>query len=382
MSTTVAPSVTNETKAQVWKAYRDRRPTRVPVALYTNPRVVLMNPAWNPDGITFQQAAEDPHTHVMVSLKHQLHRRTVIHKYTDDPVGLPDTWDVDLMVYNVYEAAMLGAPLEYLPGQVPDTQPWLNDDNKQEIFKLDMEHPLDHPYVQDRLAFWAEMEKICKDLKFEGRPVRLLPWALTGSDGPVTVAMNLRGAAFMEDLVMDEEYADRLMRFIMQAAMNRRDAFYAYWGDRIWKGNGLADDSIALLSAEMYAQRVLPIHRRWYESGPAGPRGIHLCGDATRHFPLIHQELNVVSFDTGFPVDHGMLREQLGDDVEIQGGPEVAILLGGSAQQVYERSKAILLSGIKRGGRFLFHEGNNLPPNVPEDNLAAMYQAGLDFGGV
>ena len=32
------------------------------------------------------------------------------------------------------------------------------------------------------------------------------------------------------------------------------------------------------------------------------------------------------------------------------------------------------------GGRFILREANNLPPCCPEANLAAMYQACLDFG--
>jgi hypothetical protein len=350
------------------------------VVLATNPRVVLMNSKWNPEGITFQQAAEDPRTHVMVSLYHQLYRRMVVHRHTDDPTEPPPVWDADLCVYNVHEAAMLGAPLEYLAQQVPDTEPWLNDDNKHEVFEIDIEHPLDNAYIRNRLAFWREMEKVCSDLIFEGRPVRLRPWALVGSDGPVTVAMNLRGSSFMEDLVVDEPYADELMRFAMAAAIRRRDAMYAYWGDRIEPSGFFADDSIAMISTPMYRQRVLPLHRQWYSSGPAGPRAIHLCGDATRHFSVIHEELDVTSFDTGFPVDHGALREQLGDEVEILGGPPVAALLDGTADQVYEQAGQILGSGVKRGGRFVLREGNNLPPNVPEENMAAMYQASLDFG--
>ena len=66
--------------------------------------------------------------------------------------------------------------------------------------------------------------------------------------------------------------------------------------------------------------------------------------------------------------------------MEILGGPEVSLLLHGSAQQVYERTKGILLSGVKAGGRFILREANNLPPCVPQANLSAMYQACLDHG--
>jgi len=374
--------VSNDEKDLIWKAYRDRQTRRVPVVLGSNPRVVLLNPDWNPEGYTFEQADQDPQIHLQVALKHALYLRTVLNQYCDAPTGLPEVWDVDMYAYNVYEAAMFGALLDYLPGQVPDTKICLDDDRKMDIFEQDITKPLDNPYIKDRLGFWHEMEKICKTLKFEGRPVRLAPWALCGTDGPVTVAMNLRGSDFMEEMVMDEAYAQKLMRFIVDAAIHRRHAFESYWGDRIARSNGMADDSVAMISTAMYRDKVLPIHRAFYESVPNDRvRSIHLCGDATRHFPMIHQELGVTSFDTGFPVDHGVLREQLGEDVEINGGPEVGLIMTGSAEQVYERAKSILCSGVKRGGRFVMREGNNLPPNAPLENLAAMYQATQDHGG-
>ena len=56
------------------------------------------------------------------------------------------------------------------------------------------------------------------------------------------------------------------------------------------------------------------------------------------------------------------------------------LLLGGTSEQVYNRAKEILTSGIMEGGRFLLKEATNLPPRCPEANLAAMYQACLDHG--
>lgn len=381
MSSSTNTVITNSEKTLVWKSYHEYKPIRVPVRLGTNPRVVLLNPQWNPKGYTFEQAAEDPRIHLEVALQHCLYQRTQINQYADEPTGLPACWEVSMNVYNVYEAAILGAPLEYLPGQVPDTKVFLDESHKLEIFEQDISLPMENPYIKDRMAFWSEMEKISSGMQFEGRPVRLLPWSLLGTDGPVTVAMNLRGSDFMEDLVVDPEYADRLMRFITQAAINRRAAFEAYWGDRVGHGNGMADDSIAMLSTQMYKEQVLPIHRMFYDAVPAKrARGMHLCGNATRHFPLIHEQLGVTSFDTGFPVNFGELREKLGDDVEVSGGVEVAMLMNGTSDQVYQRTQTILQSGIIRGGRFVMREGNNLPPNTPLENLAAMYQATLDFG--
>ena len=95
---------------------------------------------------------------------------------------------------------------------------------------------------------------------------------------------------------------------------------------------------------------------------------------------VIKDNLNVSSFDTGFPIDFKKLREELGDEVEISGGPSVEILLNGNPDKVYQTTRDILTSGIMKGKRFVLREGNNLPPNVPAENLESMYTAALRFG--
>ena len=58
----------------------------------------------------------------------------------------------------------------------------------------------------------------------------------------------------------------------------------------------------------------------------------------------------------------------------------MALLLGGTAEDVFERTRQILTSGVMAGGRFVLREGNNLPPGCPEENLAAMYRCCLEHG--
>jgi uroporphyrinogen-III decarboxylase len=88
----------------------------------------------------------------------------------------------------------------------------------------------------------------------------------------------------------------------------------------------------------------------------------------------------VQSFDTGFPVDHGWLREELGPDVRIKGGPHVEVLRTGTPAQIREETRRILQSGVMEGGKFVLREGNNLAPGTPEENVAAMYAACKEFG--
>lgn len=374
--------ITDTEKQALWQSYFERRPIRVPMRLNTTQRVVIMDPKWNPDGITFEDVFRDPESHVEIALRHELWRRQVLGPRSDLPREIPEVWTINYSCQNFYEAASLGAEIIFLPGQVPDTRPYLDGSNKRELFDLPIEQPFELPFLHNGLAFWEEMERICRDHTFEDRQVKLLPWDLTSSDGPLTVACNLRGGDIFAEIMSDREYAQELFAFIVRAGVARRNAFYQQFGDRLPRVNNLADDSCALISTKMYTECILPHHRAWYDSGPADPdRLIHLCGDATRHFKTIHEELGVTSFDTGYPIDFGTMREELGPEVELTGGPEVALLLEETPDAVYQRCQSILESGVKEGGRFILQEANNLPPLVPPENLDAMYSACLDFGG-
>jgi uroporphyrinogen-III decarboxylase len=101
---------------------------------------------------------------------------------------------------------------------------------------------------------------------------------------------------------------------------------------------------------------------------------IHACGDATRHFRTLRDKLGVYEFDTGFPIDWGELRRELGPEVTIWGGPSIMVLKDGRPEEVQAEASRILNSGICAGGRFVLREGNNLAPGTPLANLAAMYE--------
>jgi len=104
---------------------------------------------------------------------------------------------------------------------------------------------------------------------------------------------------------------------------------------------------------------------------------------AQRLRPLVHlleQELNVKSFDTGFPVDFATLRENLGDDVTIYGGPRTEFLKDATPAEITAETRRILGSGILDTGRFVLREANNMAPGTPIENIEAMYYAGRRYG--
>jgi hypothetical protein len=81
-----------------------------------------------------------------------------------------------------------------------------------------------------------------------------------------------------------------------------------------------ADDAVQMISTDMLREFVLPAHKKLKRQLTTAERiGIHLCGDASRHFKILRDELGTYSFDTGFPIDFAWIRQQLGPQVQIYG---------------------------------------------------------------
>lgn len=368
----------NEETERVLQAYADRKPIRVPVQVGTNTRYFMFHPEANDFGMDFRTYSENADAMFDSQLRFQRWSRFNI--LQDAELGLPERWSVGVDFQNYYEAAWFGCPVEYLDDQVPDTRPVFAD-APERVMELGLPDPFGGLFGKG-LEFYEHMIERAANEEYLGRGIDVwMPGA--GTDGPMTVASNLFGPEFVCTAMIEEpDRLQDLLGFITEATIQRMRSWREKAGtplvtDGLW----IADDSIALISTRMYVEHVMPHHSRIYDTfGTLKERGMHLCGNATRHFPTIVRELSVSAFDTGFPVDFKSLREAVGPDVRIQGGPHVELLRRAESRAVYEESKRILSSGILEGRLFLLREGNNLAPGTPLENIEAMVHAGRRFG--
>lgn len=383
-------SPTNEEKQAVWDAYNAGNPIRVPLSWGHNSRVVMLDPELNLDGYTYEQMLNDPEVVLTMLPRWQEYGATVLADTCDALKQLPDEWTLWVENHNIYDGAYFGAyfggQVEFPAGQVPSIEPFLSEADIDRFMAFDFNSaPLENPWIRDRLAFHAQIAKAAEDFEYLDRKGNVVPMTL-GFDGPLTVATIILGCDIFPLMAAEPAKARELMLFLTHAAIARNKALNALAGvPEKSEWGGLADDSIQLISGAMYEEVVLPAHELWYNetsnsTRENGKRGIHLCGDATRHFPILKDKLGIQAFDTGFPVDHGWLRNVLGPEVTISGGPHVDLLRHGSADDCYRATCGILQSGVMEGGRFSLREGNNLPPRVPVENLQAVYQACLECG--
>ncbi len=365
---------------EVWRAFHEGRPIRVPMTLGISSRFTVLNPEANTEGITYERYFTDP----QVMFHHQLiHQYWVRHNLLyDAELGLPESWAVSVDLQNSYAQLWYGAPLRFIDGDVPDTPPFLTENNKWGFIEAGPPDPFSG-WMGRAWDYFEQFKQMAKGFEFHGRPVVPAGLPGIGTDGPFTIAVALRGPTELcLDMYEDPDFYHALMDLIVTAEIARIKAFRRRMGQpedsRAWH---FADDSIQLLSERTYRDMVLPYHRRMVdEFGPDGRNGIHLCGDATHLFRTIRDELNVQSFDTGFPVDHGRLRRELGPEVTIYGGPHVEVLRSGTPAAVRAETIRILQSGIMEGGKFVLREGNNLAPGTPPANVATMYETCKQYG--
>jgi len=370
----------NEEVRQVWEAYHLGRPVRVPMLLTSGPRIWILDPSLNHAGILWKDYLNHPEILYDICLKHKYYVAHTIPQ--DEEMGVPASqWNIHLEFGNVYEESWLGCEIVYPEGQIATTLPRYKGDAKHLIFENGIPGPFDGFMGKIREYYEFALHKAEQE-EFYGRPVKINPPVSLGTDGPLTVANGLRGAQLFEDMLNDEDYYHQMMSFVTEAIITRIRAWRAYLGqDPKPTFGGIADDAIQFISTRLYREKVLPYHRRIFsELFGEGPHSMHLCGNVQRHFPTLIRELNVKSFDTGFPINFTTLRDEVGEDVDIQGGVPVGSLLNESPQAIYQKAKEILASGIMRGGKFIMKEANDLAPCVPLANMEAMYTATHMFG--
>ena len=379
---TIDAAVHNPRQQKLWEDFEQGHPSRTPVILGINPRYYLGLPEVNVHGISFKEYTEDPAVMMGYQCRCEEYRRLYIP--FDEEKGLPEFWSPYVDWQNFYDAAWWGAEVVFIAGNVPDTHPFLTDDNKYAVLDAGAPAP-DARWMGKALEYYERMQKLSERFTYHGIPAKVqLPHVLMSFDGPFTVACNIRGASqICLDLYEDPDYAHQLLELITEATIAR----IRYWRKEFGlpehaAGHGFADDSIALLSPAMYREFVLPCHKRMIEELGDGvhSNAVHLCGDSSRHFVTIRDELNVKSFDTGYPIDHAKMAEALGPDVRINGGPHVELLRLASAPAVKAECRRILESVKPFTRRFVLREGNNLPPGVPLENLWAMYEAAEEYG--
>lgn len=189
---------------------------------------------------------------------------------------------------------------------------------------------------------------------------------------------------FMMDLVINKSLAHRLLQKQVEAYMPRIDRYIEAVGPYlqiILVNDDLGTQNGLQIKPELYREMIKPYHRQlWgYIKEKSGkPLLLHSCGSIYEIIP----DLIEIGVDALNPVqvsaknmDTAKLKKEFGKDLTFWGGgcDSQRILPYGTQKDVREEVKR-RVNDLAPGGGFVFCQVHNIQPDVPLENILAMYE--------
>jgi uroporphyrinogen decarboxylase len=208
--------------------------------------------------------------------------------------------------------------------------------------------------------------------------------------GLVHVAEFVRGfSQWLEDLLVNPAFAEALMDRIMDFWVRGTERALTEAGefiDVVAIVEDLGMQQGPLLRPEVYRRMIKPRHRRMM--GAVKKHGkrlfLHSCGAVTAFIPDFI-EMGVDALNPVQVSAHGMdtkrLKREFGRDISFWGAVDTGhVLPHGTPADVREEVKR-RIDDLAADGGYILAAVHNIQADVPPQNVAAMYEAALEFGG-
>jgi uroporphyrinogen decarboxylase len=194
----------------------------------------------------------------------------------------------------------------------------------------------------------------------------------------------------MVDLALDTQLAERIMEHLTQVFIERFDRYWEAVGGCVQIINvndDLGGEIATLISPELYRRAIKPYHKRLYRHIRASGARLFLHSDGAI-YDLIPdlmdagvEILNPIQF-TCKNMQLDRLKREFGRDLVFWGGgcDTQGILPFATPSQVKDHVRDCI-STLAPGGGFVFNQVHNIQPDVPPENVMAMYEAVAEYGG-
>ncbi|MDH7499937.1 MAG: uroporphyrinogen decarboxylase family protein [candidate division NC10 bacterium] len=208
--------------------------------------------------------------------------------------------------------------------------------------------------------------------------------------GFVHQAQFLRGyEEWLTDLLLHPVFAEALMDKVLeiQRIIGERmiEAGNGHF-DLLFYGDDLAFQGGPMMSLELYRKMIKPRHRQLFshlKSKARVPLVFHSCGSV---YPLL-EDLIEIGVDCINPVqvsakdmDTRRLKEEFGDRMAFWGAIDThRVLPFGTPEEVRAEVKR-RIEDLAPGGGYILNSVHNLQPEVPPENIMAMFEAAKEFG--
>lgn len=207
--------------------------------------------------------------------------------------------------------------------------------------------------------------------------------------GPVHLAQFVRGfTQWLEDLLIRPAFAAALMDRILEVWLEIADGCLREAGefvDIVVFYDDIGTQKGPLISPGLYRRLIKPRHRRMAEiiKRYGKPLLYHSCGSVYAFIP----DLIEVGIDALNPVqvsargmDTRKLKQEFGRDIAFWGAIDSQVVLSsGTPSRVRDEVKR-RIDDLAGDGGYVLSAVHNIQPEVPPENIVAMYAAALEYG--
>lgn len=208
--------------------------------------------------------------------------------------------------------------------------------------------------------------------------------------GFVHVSQYLRGFEdWFADLALEPRLAEALFDAVLEVNLAIMADALEEVGDLIdvaWTSDDVAMQRGPLLSPEMYRRTIKPRHRRVFDlihSRTRAPAMYHSCGSLY----AILEDLIEIGVDGINPVqvsaadmDTARLKREFGDRLIFWGGIDTQrVLPYGTPEEVREEVRR-RIRDLAPGGGYVVNSVHNIQPDVPPENVCALFDSARDLG--
>ena len=196
----------------------------------------------------------------------------------------------------------------------------------------------------------------------------------------------LRGyEQFMVDLLLDKPFAHALLERLCNAYIDRCERYF----DRVGKlvqvalvNDDLGTQNGPMLSPEVYREMIWPYQKRLFgfiKSKTEAFILFHSCGSVCRFIPDLIEAgvdaLNPVQVSAA-GMDTKRLKREFGSSITFWGGgcDTQHVLRNGAPDDIRSEVKR-RVDDLSDGGGFVFTQVHNIQPDIPPENIMAMYDA-------
>jgi len=194
---------------------------------------------------------------------------------------------------------------------------------------------------------------------------------------------------FLMDLYIDQDNVERLLDELMKRHLRTLEKVCEAVGDIVDVlrfGDDLGLDTGPFMSPEIYRKLLKPRHKQlcdYVHEHSSMKTFLHSCGSIYKLMPdLIEAGYDVINpvQTTSKDMEPDRLKDEFGSDITFWGGGcNTRSILNMATPEEVKTYTTQMLTIFSHEGGFVFNQEHNIMPDVPPENIVAMYEAIKEF---